>query len=144
MIRVAKKEDFDAILDLSEVFWTHTEYEEPFEREHTRAYVEMAYQHGLLAVVETMGEIVGFAAGIKAPLMGNSSVFAGTELAYWVNPEYRGCGVRLLKFIEDLARLAGVKYWCMVSLQSCDPDNANSIYERMGYHLTEMTYLKVV
>jgi len=146
MIRVAILDDFEEILDLCEDFWEHTQFEEPFERSHTVNMVDMSYDHGLLAVLEIDGKVEGFAAGIKAPLMGNSSVLAGTELAWWVNPEKRsgGNGIKLLKFIEDLAKTQNVKYWNMVSMQSSMPDQVNRMYEKMGYKLEETTYTKVL
>lgn len=144
MIRKAIEADFEQILDLAADFWTHTEFEEPFEREHTVSLVEMAHEHGLLAVVELDNKLVGFAAGVKAPLMGNSTVMAGTELAWWVDPNYRGNGVRLLKFMEQLAKEEGLKYWSMVSMESSNPEYVDKIYRKMGYKLSETTYLKVI
>lgn len=144
MIRCAKESDFDQILAMSEKFWSKTEFNEPFEPEHTENYVKMAHDQGILAVIDINSRLVGFAAGIKSPLMGNSRVFSGIELALWVDPEHQnsGLGSQLVDFIEELARKAGIKYWCMVSLQSSDPDKTNAFYVKKRYHLTEMTFMK--
>lgn len=146
MIRSATVDDFDAILDLSAEFWQHTQFEEPFDREHTCVMVKMAYDHGLLCVLEINDKVVGFCAGIKSFLLGSKAAKTGTELAWWVDPENRGGrnGVKLLEFMEDMAKMAGVKYWNMVSMQSSMPDVINRMYERMGYSLEETTWTKVL
>ena len=146
MIREARQDDFDSILDLCGEFWTHTVFDEEFEPEHCVQMIQLAYDHGLLAVLEIDGLVVGFVAGVKSFLLGSNKAMYGTELAWWVKPEYRGGrnGINLLKFIEELAKSQGVKYWCMISMQSSMPDKVNRMYEKMGYSLSEMTYLKVV
>lgn len=143
MIRKAVEGDFLSILHLSEEFWSKTEYDEPFDPSHVLEMVKLSFSHGLLAVVDVDG-LVGFIAGISSPLLGNGNVKIAAELAYYVDKEYRGCGLSLLEFYEGLVKDKGIKYGSMMSLQSCDPGKANSLYERMGYHLSEMTYLKVM
>lgn len=144
MIRQGQITDFDQILPLCEQFWSYTEYDEPFEPEEALNKLNLACEFGLLGVVELDDEIVGFCAGAKAPLLGNANSVVGVELAWWINPEHRNSrwGSKLFDFMEQLARDAGIKYWCMVSLQSCNPDPVNRFYESKGYHLTEMTYMR--
>jgi GNAT superfamily N-acetyltransferase len=144
VIRKGYPEDFDQILLLCERFWQETEFDDPFEPQQSFFMLNMAYNHGILAVVEIEDKIVGFSAGIKSPLLGNGQVFSGVELAWWINPEHRAgtLGSKLFDFMEDLAKKAGVKYWCMVSLQSSMPEKVNKFYERKGYHLSEQTYMR--
>ena len=71
-------------------------------------------------------------------------LFRVIELGYFIHPEHRGKGVKLLRFYEDLAREQGVKYNSMISIQSCNPERANRVYEAMGYHPSEMTFMKVM
>jgi len=144
MIREGKIEDFDQILVLCERFWRETEFDEEFEPTQSLNLLSLSLDQGILAVAEVDGDIIGFSCGLKSPLMGNQSVFSGVELAWWINPEHRSgsLGSRLFDFLEGLAKKAGVKYWCMVSLQSSMPDKVNKFYERKGYHLTEMTYMR--
>ena len=145
MIRDAKETDFDAILDMCEQFWGHTSYSEPFERDHVLKMVEIAFEQGLLIVLDAEG-VQGFIAGVYSPLLGSSQAMAGTELAWWVNPVLRGSGVgfRLLRAMEYKARRNGIKYWNMASMKSSDDSHANSIYERAGYKLNETLYQKVL
>ena len=146
MIRKATVEDFQKILDLCEDFWCHTQFSEPFERDHTLAMVEMAFDHELLAVLEVSGVVEGFSAAISSYLLGSTKAKMGTELAWWVNPEKRngGNGVKLLKFMEVLAKEQNIKYWNMVSMQSSMPEVVNEMYEKMGYSHEESVYTKVI
>jgi len=145
MIRVATEEDVSSILLLCEDFWEHTLYDEKFDHDHTRIMVNMALDHGLLAVLDIDG-VVGFVAGIKSHLMASKQALTGTELAWWVNPEHRKGrkGIDLMIFIEDLAKQQGIKYWNMISMESSSPEIANKIYERLGYSKSETSYTKVL
>lgn len=146
MIRQATIEDFDIILDMAKKFWQSTIYEEEFDRDHTKKVVGLAFDHGLIAVIEQKEGVVGFVGGVKSPLLANPNVMMGTELAWWVEPEYRkgGEGIKLMKFIEKLAKEQGVKYWVMVAMESSDPETAAKIYERLGYEKTESSYVRVL
>ena len=145
MIRKATIDDIDQILVMSDNFWEETIYDEPFIPEDTRIMVNMALEHGLLAVVDLEG-VVGFVAGVKAPLLANHSVLSGTELAWWIEPDYRKgrLGIDLMLYIENLAKMQGIKYWNMVSMESSNPEVANKIYSRLGYIKTETSYTKVI
>lgn len=146
MIRRAFESDFDEIVDLSRQFWKDTMFEEPFEADHTLKMVEMAHDHGLLAVLEDDGSVEGFAAGISSFLLGSTQAKCGTELAWYLSPDHRGGknGVALLHFMEQLAEKQGIKYWNMVSMQSSMPEYVNRLYEKMGYTHSETTYTKVL
>lgn len=146
MIRLAEEKDFDDILRLSEAFWQDTQFTESFEPDHTLKMVKFSHDQNFLSVVEHENEIIGFAAGIYAPLLGNSKVLAGTEIAWWVDENHRGGkhGIMLLKFMENQARTLGVKYWNMVAMESSMPEVIKGMYERMGYTHQESTYTKVM
>ena len=145
MIRIAELEDFDVILDMCERFWLETMFSETFDRDHTENMVGMAYDQGLLAVVDLDG-VVGFVAGIYSELLGSKEAKMGTELAWWLNPESRKGrhGVDLMLFIEALAKAKGVKYWNMVSMESSAPEVASRIYRRLGYTKSETSFTKVL
>jgi GNAT superfamily N-acetyltransferase len=146
MIRLATTKDFDDILKLSAEFWLHTQFTEPFEPEHTLKMVEFSHDQGFLSVAESKGKIIGFAAGIYSALLGNSTVLAGTELAWWIDKEHRGGqhGIMLLKFMESRAKDLGIRYWNMVAMESSMPEQVKSMYEKMGYTHQESTFTKVI
>lgn len=145
MIRCATEEDFAEILDMSALFWLDTQFSEPFERDHTVNMVQMAFDHGLLAVLEIDSRCVGFCAGVKSPILGNSKAWCATELAWYVYPEHRKGknGIALLQFMEGLVKEQGIKYWTMISMQSSMPEEVGRMYERMGYVHSETCYTKV-
>ena len=145
MIREATPDDFDAILDMSAKFWLKTQFSEPFEADHTLNMVKMAYDHGLLAVVENEGVCVGFCAAVKSFILGSTKAVGATELAWWLNPECRGGknGVALLLFMEKLVKEQGIKYWTMVSMESSMPEQVGRMYEKLGYVRSETCYTKV-
>ncbi len=145
MIRLATEDDFESILDMSAKFWLSTQFNESFESDHTRLYVQMAFDHGLLAVVEIDGKNVGFCAAIKSFILGSTKAVGATELAWYIYPEHRAGknGIALLQFMEGLVKEQGIKYFTMVSMQSSMPEQVNRMYERMGYKHSETSYTKV-
>ena len=143
MIRKAKERDFLDILSLSEEFWLETEYEEEFDPTHVLEMVKLSYNNDLLCVLDLNG-VKGFIAGVVAPLLGSPKALVAAEVGFYILPKYRGNGLKLMRFYESQVASKGIKYNSMMSLQSCDPERANRLYEGMGYHLSEMTYLKVM
>lgn len=146
MIREGNEADLDSVVRMSEEFWKHTIYDEPFCAETARHMAAACLDQGLLSILEIGGQVVGFACGVKGPLLANGDVMTGTEVAWWVDPEHRkgNNGVGLLQHIEKLAKLAGIKYWNMAYMQSSMPAVIESIYERMGYTRTEVIYTRVL
>ena len=145
MIRLATEGDFDGILENCAEFWNETMFDEHFDANHCLTMVELAHSHGLLAVLDC-GHIAGFSAGIMSPSMGSPLAIVGTELAWWIKPDYRRGrnGIALLNFMEQLAREKGVKYWTMAAMMSSMPEIVCSMYEKMGYHKSEICYTKVL
>ena len=143
MIRMATEEDFESILTLSENFWESTIYDEPFDRDHALVMVKLSYDSGLLAVIDC-GGVVGFCSAVMAPILGSPNAYGATEIAWYVSPESRGgkSGIKLMQFMEEIAKEAGVKYFTMISMHSSM--NVGSIYERLGYKKTETAYTKVI
>ena len=145
MIRDATEEDFGLILDMCAEFWKHTLYDEPFDYEHTLTMVKMAFDHGLLSVVDIDGP-KGFLAAIRAPLLASKEAQHAVELAYWINPDHRKgtAALKLMKHIESKAKLAGVKYFNFISMESSNPRLAEKIYSKMGYSKSETSFTKVI
>lgn len=146
MIRAGQKSDIPAIVTMASEFWGHTIYTEPVCPESVSLMANHCIDNGLMSVLEIDGEVVGFASGVKGPLLGNNSVMAGTEIAWWVDPDHRSGknGVALLKHIEGLAKEAGIKYWNMAYMESSMPEQIKSIYEKLGYQQTEVIYSRVL
>lgn len=63
------------------------------------------------------------------------------EMFWYVLPEHRGFGMRLLKGYERMARERGAKRISMVHLHAIN-ENLGAIYERGGYRKLETQYMK--
>lgn len=146
MIRAGESKDIPVIIRMAEDFWQHTIYDEDYEPEMVDGMTQMCIDQGLMAVVEIDEQVVGFACGVKGPLLANSQVLCGTEVAWWVDPEHRGGrnGVTLLKFLENMAKSQGVKYWTMIFMESSMPETVKGMYSKMGYVKNEESHTKVL
>ena len=108
MIRQAKQEDRERLLEMGMRFVSDTEYG-GFIRTNRRAMSEtfegvMASQDGTVLVQELDGVLVGMILMViyAHPFSGER---VASELAWWVDPEARnsGAGVRLLRAAEGWA-----------------------------------------
>ena len=74
-----------------------------------------------------------------------SGEISATELAWWIDEDARGgrIGINLLRYMEQLAQVAGVKYWNMIAMRSSMFDEVTGMYQRMGYVENEVIYTKV-
>jgi hypothetical protein len=144
MIRHGNSSDIPRIIEMSRAFWAETDYDDVFCADTVAAMAQSCIDNKLMSVFDIGGQAVGFACGVAGGLLGNASVKTGTEVAWWVDIGHRGKnnGVALLRHIENLAKIAGVKYWNMVYMQSSMPCVVGDIYESMGYKKTEITYTK--
>lgn len=144
MIRPATEADFASIETMGAEFWQHAGFDVPYKAGSAQFYTKLAFDQQLLLVVEKDHEVIGFAAGATAPLMGNSDYTVGTELVWWLQPQHRGgkLGIQLLKALEAAAKAAGCDFWAMLYMESSMPEAIEKIYQKMGYQLQETTYLK--
>lgn len=145
LIRSGTEEDIDQCLTLAENFYEVAGYSDsiPFCEESSREYFQISLDMGLFSVADE-GEIVGFILGIAVPFVMNKNYLVGTELAWWVEPEYRkgSTGIKLLSHIENCAKELGCKMWSMMCLEDQDPEKIEKIYLSRGYRKTERSYTR--
>lgn len=146
MIRPANEDDFYEIERQAAKFWQETAFAEstPYVTGSAYFYIELAYNCGLLFVYEQNDKVVGFSAGCYSQLMGDENVLSGTELALWIEPNYRKgrAGIQLLTALEDAAKKIGCRYWNMVVMDSSIPNRISNLYKKMGYSKQETTWSK--
>ena len=145
MIRQALEKDINDIVRMSKSFWGSTIYnEEEFKENDVYEMAKKSIEDDLCLVYENEDGVKGFVCGILGCLLANFDVKAGTELAWWVDKEYRntGAGLKLLNAIEEKAKSLGIKYWNMVYMESSMPKQIKGIYESMGYIRNENLYTK--
>jgi GNAT superfamily N-acetyltransferase len=99
----------------------------------------IAGENGEIFVAEQAGELVGMIGLLvfQHPIAGERTV---SELFWWVEPEHRGGGVRLLKRAEQWAREQGAVKLFMVAPTAA----VGTLYERLGYEYLEAAYQKAV
>ncbi len=146
MIRAGTEEDYDDIVRMAREFWSHTIYDETFCEDSVKGMSKVCMDQGLFAVLEIKGVVAGFACGIKGGLLANVNVVTGTEVAWWIDPDYRKGhhGAALLRGLEKMAKDEGVKYWSMVFMESSMPQTVEKIYNIMGYNKSETSCTKVL
>lgn len=143
MIRLATPEDIDQIAVLGERFISESHYYRliGINPDALRSVAEMliAEDNGLLLVDEFYGELAGMI-GMIATIHPTSWEPVASELFWYVPPEARGGGIKLLFAAERWAREFGCKRCIMVSPN----DRVGLLYERLGYELLETQYIKVL
>lgn len=101
----------------------------------------IASNRGTILIDVEGDKIIGAIAGVLSPNMFTGDMMA-IECFWFVFPEHRGHGIRLLKAYEYWAASRDVKLVCMVHLKGLQPESLKALYERMGYHEIETNYLK--
>jgi GNAT superfamily N-acetyltransferase len=94
-------------------------------------------------VAEENGEILGAIAAIKGR-DNHTGVWFAVETFWFVNPLIRskGVGTALLEAFEQWAKEQGCQFTAMIHMVDSQPDILKSFYEKKGYKLTELHYIK--
>ncbi len=143
IIRKAVLQDRETCLDMAEKFYSLTGYEPhiPFSRSDCGILFDSALEQGLVFVADSNGP-VGIVLGLYMPSVINRAYLAGSEIIWWVEPEFRGIGRRLLQRIQNEARDLGIKMWSMISLECVHPEIAERLYLSEGYTKGESTFTR--
>lgn len=87
------------------------------------------------------GVIHGALGAVKCPDPFNGDLIC-VENFWYVIPEYRGSGIRLLKQFEAWAKEQGAKRVAMIHLLQLSPKELEHLYIRLGYQPIEVNYIK--
>jgi GNAT superfamily N-acetyltransferase len=93
------------------------------------------------AIEDSGGSYIGGLGALIYPDMNDGRLVA-TEAFWYVRPECRGGGLRLLQVFEDWAKARGVSRLMMVHLQNLMPESLSRLYVRRGYRPLETHYMK--
>lgn len=141
MIRSATPDDIDQIAVLGERFIRESHYGRliGLNPEALRSVAEMLIRedHGLLLVDEFYGELAGMI-GMIATIHPTSWEPVASELFWYVPPEVRGGGIKLLFAAENWARENGMSRCIMVSPN----ERVSALYIRLGYDELETQFIK--
>lgn len=86
----------------------------------------------------------GIIIGLVYPTFWNPDRLVAQELGFWVEPEYRGSGLSLdlMNQFEDKAKELGAEEITMIALEASNPKAVGRLYEKLGYHKLEHSYMK--
>ena len=142
-IREAVAGDLDAIVAMGEHFLAQTPYQTRIGRNpaQMRALAEhlITGAHGALFVAARAGTLVGMI-GVFVfphPISGEA---IGSEVMWWMEPDARGAGIRLLRAAERWVKARGATRFQMIAPT---PD-VEAIYERLGFEKVETVYQRSV
>lgn len=141
MIRLATAADVPRLVEMGRRFRSETGYAKHLA-ENPAKMTELAQQlaaAGGLLVSERSGEIVGMIGFVIFPHFLSGETTAG-EVFWWVEPEHRGEGVKLLREAERYARARGATKIQMIA----PTDRVALLYQRLGYEFVEANYQRAL
>lgn len=139
MIRAATTDDAARLHEMGQRFVAETAYRDIIAVDPERLAATIAHlldnPNGAVLVSDEGGALTGMIAVLAYdhPFSGERTAF---EVVWWVEPEARGAGVRLLKAAERWARDQGIRKMQMVAPNP----RVGALYERLGYSPVEMSF----
>ena len=139
----ATEHDIYAIACAMKEFENHTKHVK-VDIDYTTGRYKPLVREGKAVFFILRDDVVrGAIGGIKAKDLHEDKLVA-VETVWFVNPNYRGQGIKLLKHFEQWAK----NEWCdavaMIHLQDSMPDALKGLYEKRGYSLVESHYVMKV
>lgn len=133
--------ELEYITDAAKRFYAEAGYEIP---ENIEEYYLELRNNPLIFTKTIIGK--GFIVGFIAPSFLNPGRLQAQELAWYVEPEFRGTStaIKLMKMYEAEALSRGCKEIGMVCLEALNPESTGRIYEKLGYNKHETHFIKEV
>jgi GNAT superfamily N-acetyltransferase len=139
MVRLATIEDVPELVALGNSFVEQSQYRMLITPDNEAITNTMSMLIRMHAIFVLGRPIVGMLGIATYPHVWNGETCA-CEMFWWVEPQYRGGGVRMLYAAEKWAEEKGAKFIQMIQPQS-EP-RLGEIYERLGYVPIERQYQK--
>lgn len=98
----------------------------------------------IITVAKNNNEIIGLIAGLITPVLFDNSEKEYTELVWYVKPEHRRIGIKLLAEAEKIAKDKGCKYIKMAYVWSEQGEKVHAYLEKKGYKPSETYTVKAV
>lgn len=137
--------DWPTLQEMGRRFYAEAGLEGPFIPESFRTnwkrFTDFGY--GFILVAREGRKPVGTLGWFLTPDPCNDQLVA-TEAFWFVSPEHRGVGLRLLSVFEQAARKQGARRLTMVALASLQSDRLAALYERRGYKPQESHFIKTL
>jgi len=140
----AKKEDIREITEMAKHFEGCTEHV-PVDIEHSIRKYEELFDRGIghMFGVKVRDIVVGGLGCIKAEDLHFPRTMM-IETFWFVLPEYRGIGAKLLDMFDDLAMEERCDGKALIHLSDSFPEILETLYVQRGYKLVEKHYVKMI
>jgi hypothetical protein len=137
LIREATLDDLPRIVEMGRRFLKDTKYDKHLSEnpEQMKKVAELLILNKTLLISERDGKLVGMLGFVVHSHFISGDLMAG-EVFWWMEPEYRGRGLRLMREMERRGRLAGAMYSQMVAPN----EELANLYRRRKYEFVEATY----
>ena len=142
MIREATEKDIPAIVAMGREFFKLTGLPIEYDDDSVAGMVKNLI-NGESAVVFVDEEVKSAIAGLVYPFYFNTGILSGNEMFWWVSPEKRGSGIKLMDKLEEWARGKGADLFQVTCLHE-GHDKIGSYYQRRGYKPKEHNYMRVL
>lgn len=144
MIRIATNEELDGIAQLGPKFWSESNLPGGFKPD---VFVDnwkkiIARDQGCIIFNQDDGGGINGAIGLLVYQDINDGELVMQEAFWFVSPESRGFGIRLLKKAEEIAKMINVKRFVMTHLLNNYADQLARLYPRLGFKALEINYIK--
>lgn len=140
-VRPATRADVPDIVDLGERFMRESPYGAYMQPDRAAmvrlAHLLIASDDGVLLVDDAGGVPTGML-GMLASLHPYSGVPVMTEMFWYVSPESRGSGVRLLRAAEKWGTDKGIA----LAMMTAPDDRVSNFLTRIGYTPVEANFIK--
>lgn len=136
MIRTATLDDVDNIESMVEKLYAESGHPLPYKAEDTKNTIKAIVEQGTVYVSE-----YGVFGVLCFSSLFNQDIRCAQEVAWWVDPEFRGYGhaVMLVRFAEEDLKKNGVD---VIFLSHYANNNSESTVKKMGYKEAEKSYVR--
>lgn len=141
MIRTAEQSDLPRLVEMGRRFREESSYRNLVDDNPEQIGLTMGQliKQGWLLIAEHDAKITGMFGFVLHNHFFSGEKVAG-EVFWWVEPEHRGDGVRLLREAERRAQAAGAKRMQMIA----PTERVSQFYERIGYAFVESAWQRTL
>ena len=140
MIREATERDIPVLVEMGREFFKLTGLPIEYSGDSVAKMIGNLID-GESAVVFVDEEVKSAIAGLVYPFYFNTDILSGNEMFWWVSPEKRGTGIKLMDKLEEWARDKGADLFQMTCLHE-GHEKIGSYYQRRGYKPTEHNFMR--
>ncbi len=146
MIREARIDEVRKVAEFMKQFEQHTGFVKVDVNHATKQYERFyATGIGIMIILEddNTGELYGGIGAIALPDI-HCGIMTAVETFWFVSPEHRGQGLKLLKAFEDWGKKMKCKRLALIHLADSYPEILEKIYIRKKYKLVEKHFIREV